>query len=448
MVNFQRIFGNDGLPYLIDTSGTGLNEGDDIFSNSNEFLGDSAQKLMLPTYHADRPGRNFELASDTDLPSRSGIDDTDIMYMRQSDRPRGLLSLATYDLARNSLSLKNSDVINEYDLPGNGALTSQFDLGASAYMPDSEVGFKKLKRPLLVDAGSGGDNATRYCANDEFPLFGYPAVAMSNSTDLSGYKESAVPGVMARAALPFRTKSMLEVNTDSQNDNAAGFMRFLQAELKSAGVPTDTPESHGVAPIYKYPDYGIDYNQLYAPKAAAYRKNQIIQDSHINAPIDYSNSRAAGRSRISGDADPAVQRAAINTLIEKSKQAGLNDEQTALILAIAHKESGFNPDAAAGTSSATGLGQFTNDTRKKYRLDDSNMWDMDAQADTMIKLTMDNARLAKKRLRGPEYVYKYHHDGPNKRESNDLDSKSEGMDISRSEIMPRAKTFLKILRGE
>jgi putative chitinase len=119
-----------------------------------------------------------------------------------------------------------------------------------------------------------------------------------------------------------------------------------------------------------------------------------------------------------------------------------------LILAIAHKESGFNPDAAAGTSSATGLGQFTNDTRKKYRLDDSNMWDMDAQADTMIKLTMDNARLAKKRLRGPEYVYKYHHDGPNKRESNDLDSKSEGMDISRSEIMPRAKTFLKILRGE
>ncbi|MCH8622618.1 transglycosylase SLT domain-containing protein [Undibacterium sp. TS12] len=114
-------------------------------------------------------------------------------------------------------------------------------------------------------------------------------------------------------------------------------------------------------------------------------------------------------------------------------------------MAIAHKESGFNPDAAAGTSSATVLGQFTNATRKQNGLGGNEMWDVDERANKLVRLTADYIRLAKKNLRGLDYVYKYH-DGPNRKERNG--SESEALNISRNEVMPRAKMFLKILRGE
>lgn len=71
---------------------------------------------------------------------------------------------------------------------------------------------------------------------------------------------------------------------------------------------------------------------------------------------------------------------------------------------------------------------------------------MDEQANKLVRLTADYTRLAKKNLRGLDYVYKYHHDGPNKKEHNG--SESEALNISRNEVMPRAKMFLKILRGE
>ncbi len=448
MANFQRIFGEDGLPYLIDTSDQGLNESDNPFSSGYEFLDDSEHRWARPIYGANDAEESSVHPPETYLPFRSEIDSMDTLALQQENRPRGLLSLADYDLARNSLSLQYSDILNENELPENRVLKKQFNVDTSAYMPGSEPSFRPVNRQQLFVTGFGGADSAGYCSNDAIPLFGYPSIPMSKSRDLFDYSESSVPNVLTRAPLPFPKKSILEVNAVHPNDNAAGFMRFLQSGLKNAGVTTDVEGEQRVRPLEKYPEYGIDYNKLYAPKAAAYRKNQIIQDSHINTPIDYSSDRPAGRSRISGDADPAVQRAAINVLIEKSKQAGLNEEQTALVLAIAHKESGFNPDAAAGTSSATGLGQFTNATRKRYGLDDSKIWDMDAQADALIKLTVENAAIAKKKLRGLDYVYKYHHDGPNKRESNGLNDQSEGLSISRNEIMPRAKNFLRILRGE
>jgi putative chitinase len=56
------------------------------------------------------------------------------------------------------------------------------------------------------------------------------------------------------------------------------------------------------------------------------------------------------------------------------------------VLAIAHTESGFNPDAAAGTTSASGLGQFVDKTGEAYSLNDNNRWDVNAQADSLVML--------------------------------------------------------------
>ncbi|MGH8043492.1 MAG: peptidoglycan-binding protein, partial [Stenotrophomonas sp.] len=84
------------------------------------------------------------------------------------------------------------------------------------------------------------------------------------------------------------------------------------------------------------------------------------------------------------------------------------------VLAIARVESGFNPDAAAGTTSASGLGQFIDRTGKHYGLNNANRFDVDAQSDALVAHFVDNRNLARDRGQGEDYIYKYHHDGPTK----------------------------------
>ena len=108
----------------------------------------------------------------------------------------------------------------------------------------------------------------------------------------------------------------------------------------------------------------VNYSELIQKKGYAYKT--VESYSHYNDPIDRADDRAAGTSRIWGDASEAVQKRAIDALIKASQQAGLDTRQTAHVLAIARVESGFNPDAAAGTTSAHGLGQFINKTGAHY----------------------------------------------------------------------------------
>lgn len=170
------------------------------------------------------------------------------------------------------------------------------------------------------------------------------------------------------------------------------------------------------------------YESLIQPAGRQYRNNQVKAWSHYHEPIDRSVGRLAGNSRVWGDASPDVQSRVIDTLISASRERGLSPRETAYVLAIARIESGFNPDAAAGTTSASGLGQFIDDTGRGYGLGSTNHFDVDAQAGALARHFMENRDLALSRGQGEEYVYKYHHDGP----SRDYG----GLGLSRSEVAP------------
>lgn len=170
------------------------------------------------------------------------------------------------------------------------------------------------------------------------------------------------------------------------------------------------------------------HESMVQPRGAAYRTSALSDKSHYPDPIDDTPGRLAGNSRIWGDASPEVQSRAIDALIAASERAGLSVRQTAHVLAIARVESGFNPDAAAGTSSATGLGQFIDKTGAAYGISDANRGDVNKQAEALVAHFRDNLELATRRGQGEEYLYKYHHDGPSKDYG--------GLGLSRAKVMP------------
>ncbi|WP_434777128.1 peptidoglycan-binding protein [Neisseria sp. Ec49-e6-T10] len=175
------------------------------------------------------------------------------------------------------------------------------------------------------------------------------------------------------------------------------------------------------------------YTNMVQQRGAAYRDSQIKSYSHYREPIDHSAGRLAGNSRIWGDASPEVQSRVIDTLISACDAKGLNNRETAYVLAIARIESGFNPDAAAGTTSAFGLGQFINDTGKSYGINSSNRYDVAKQAEALVAHYIDNRDLAKRRGQSEEYIYGYHHDGPS--------LKYGGVDLAKNKVLPYLKEY-------
>jgi len=153
-----------------------------------------------------------------------------------------------------------------------------------------------------------------------------------------------------------------------------------------------------------------------------------VEWSHYLTPVSRDPDRLSGNSRVWGDATPEVQSRAIDALVEAARAAGLGARETAHVLAIARVESGFNPDAAAGTTSASGLGQFIDRTGRAYGLDDANRFDIDAQAGALVAHFIDNRNLAQRRGQDETWIYKYHHDGPA------LDY--GGLALSRDKVMP------------
>jgi peptidoglycan hydrolase-like protein with peptidoglycan-binding domain len=180
------------------------------------------------------------------------------------------------------------------------------------------------------------------------------------------------------------------------------------------------------------------YTSMIQPRGAAYRESQIVSWSHYNDAIDRSSGRPAGNSRIWGDASPEAQSRVIDALIASSERAGLNPRQTAYVLATARLESGFNVDAAAGTTSATGLGQFIDKTGASYGINDGNRNDLRMQADALVAHYQENAALANARGQGEDYIYKYHHDGPS--------GEYGGLALAQKDVLPyldRYETFVR-----
>jgi len=102
------------------------------------------------------------------------------------------------------------------------------------------------------------------------------------------------------------------------------------------------------------------YEYLNAKKGKAYFDDQIKPFSLISIYPDIDTSRKLrGNSRTIGDANKDVQDAIIDMIITIAVRYGLSYKEISYILLTTKVESGFNPDAAAGTTSAAGLAQGT-----------------------------------------------------------------------------------------
>ncbi|MFK3878466.1 muramidase family protein [Pantoea agglomerans] len=102
------------------------------------------------------------------------------------------------------------------------------------------------------------------------------------------------------------------------------------------------------------------YEYLNAKKGKAYFDDQIKPFSLISIYPDIDTSRKLrGNSRTIGDANKDVQDTIIDMIITIAVRYGLSYKEISYILLTTKVESGFNPDAAAGTTSAAGLAQGT-----------------------------------------------------------------------------------------
>ena len=179
------------------------------------------------------------------------------------------------------------------------------------------------------------------------------------------------------------------------------------------------------------------YESMIQPRGQRYLDAQIVPHSHYNDAIDQAPGRAAGNSRVWGDASPNTQSRVIDELVAAGERAGMRPREIAYVLATARVESGFNPDAAAGTTSATGLGQFVDRTGASYGITDANRADLHLQAEALVAHHLDNAKIARSRGHGEAYVYKYHHDGPG--------GEHGGLQIAKTEVGPYLDRYEKFV---
>ena len=216
----------------------------------------------------------------------------------------------------------------------------------------------------------------------------------------------------------------------------------------------------------------IYYDGMYAPKGDGYahpeplpkpdppqrfdQKGRKIPTklprggSYYNLPRVITPGRAIGESRRHGDASHEVQKKTIGAIINAANKHGLSQRETALVLAIAYVESGFNPDAAAGTTTAASIGQFIRDTGWAYGLNDSNRFELNPNTDALVRHYIENRDTAMRRgFTGKELelkVYQYHHDGPGSTAHPAKDR--GGLNISREQVIPYTDRIERMLNGE
>ncbi|AIF47074.1 transglycosylase SLT domain-containing protein [Dyella japonica] len=256
--------------------------------------------------------------------------------------------------------------------------------------------------------------------------------------------ESEWGGSMSRweALTPFMRDA--RENWQCEMQRIAKLQWWDEVRGKVEGFP-ESPAVYHIHPValvgnFASPCKCIVYDAILVERASPeYRDSQIVIHSHYRTPIDRSSGRFAGNSRRAGDAIKQVQIKAIDALVEKAKARHLCREDIAMILATARHESGFNPDAAAGTTSASGLGQFVDQTASTYGINsDEQRFDVEKGAEALVKHYMENKRLAQNGGATGRNLftmtYAYHHDGPSLAYG--------GRQISESSVMPWFDTIL------
>ena len=212
----------------------------------------------------------------------------------------------------------------------------------------------------------------------------------------------------------------------SQTDSMSPWMDFLSTEQ-------DKIEKEAKDKLDEDYDPFKLTEELYGKKGV--QEGEPAEQSYFDTALIEGGLR--GNSRKAGDASIDVQQTVVNKIIEVGGKMGMTDYEIAYTLAIARYESGFNPDAAAKTSSASGGGQFIDDTGSKYGITDENRWDIDVQVQALVDHTIDNFELARKKGYGDEYVYALHHDG--------ISLAKDGLSKGKEHVMPFVPKYLKAI---
>lgn len=173
------------------------------------------------------------------------------------------------------------------------------------------------------------------------------------------------------------------------------------------------------------------YEFLHVSRGASYSEDKTWDKSFLKRfPTIPVNKTPKGNSRVHGDVTSDCQKVVIDMIIGVGSRYGLNYKEIAYALLMCKAESGFNPDAAAGTTTASGLAQYTVDTvtdakkrAKKYlkiELDmtDSLVFDAALGSHAVILSVLFCRDIATQNSfvpTDPKYwqlLYMLHHDGP------------------------------------
>lgn len=160
--------------------------------------------------------------------------------------------------------------------------------------------------------------------------------------------------------------------------------------------------------------------------------------------IDRSPERLSGYTRNWGDAPATTQVAVMKKIVDASSHLSREDQAT--LLAIARVESGFNPDAAATTTSASGVYQFIKRTGAEYGLNDQNRFDADANIRAGVRIYEKYLRKLNDNfpgLTGNERalrIYILHHDGINA-----VNGSATAIQTANEGIIPMIPRFLRSL---
>ena len=161
--------------------------------------------------------------------------------------------------------------------------------------------------------------------------------------------------------------------------------------------------------------------------------SSIIAGSDYTRQYDIDGMRRNGvREFVAAGAPKWAQSEGVRAILFEARKAQLPIEDQAVLLAIANIESGFNPAAQAGITTACGLFQFVQRTGEMFNLSAKDCMDpwLNARAgirhylsnyEKRVKARVDGLEGVERVFRTFELSYYLHHDGPaSSNPSNDL----------------------------
>ena len=166
--------------------------------------------------------------------------------------------------------------------------------------------------------------------------------------------------------------------------------------------------------------------------------------SHFNEAVS-AEPGIHGKSRNWGDINQSGQRQIVAQILNESTRAGLTLGEAAFALAVARTESGFNPDAASGISSAAGIGQFLDSTNRGFGVADSERFSAATNIRAMLHYLRQTLAAARKKGAGASAeqvwtrAFALYHDGPQLH--------AGGAQIAQKQVVPWAERYADWLCG-